>query len=244
MKLIFELFGRAGCLLSFALAQSALGAVIVDQQALVGPPTMGRVSAIIGNLNPPPPNPRIVNSVLGQTVTAGVTGILKTVEIQGPFSGSLAGSAVFSLFDGDLTSGGTLLGTRSVDLASIALANSQFVSAIDVSSFGLGVTPGSIFSFSLSYLGPANGNAGVTIGNLTGFTPMGQPIFAFNQYAAGTGFQSGNGNPLRPAAWDLGFRTYVDAIPEPGNWALMIVGFGLIGSAMRRRRETLSVAWA
>ncbi len=27
------------------------------------------------------------------------------------------------------------------------------------------------------------------------------------------------------------------AMPEPGTWALMIVGFGLIGSTMRRRQK-------
>jgi hypothetical protein len=29
--------------------------------------------------------------------------------------------------------------------------------------------------------------------------------------------------------------TYVAAVPEPTTWALMLVGFGLTGAAMRRR---------
>jgi hypothetical protein len=31
----------------------------------------------------------------------------------------------------------------------------------------------------------------------------------------------------------------VAAIPEPGTWALMISGFGLMGAALRRRRATV-----
>lgn len=32
------------------------------------------------------------------------------------------------------------------------------------------------------------------------------------------------------------------AVPEPGAWALMIVGFGLAGAALRRQRQPLAVA--
>ncbi len=32
------------------------------------------------------------------------------------------------------------------------------------------------------------------------------------------------------------------AVPEPASWALMIGGFGLIGSALRRRRTSLQLA--
>jgi hypothetical protein len=30
---------------------------------------------------------------------------------------------------------------------------------------------------------------------------------------------------------------YIRAVPEPGTWALMLLGFGGIGLAMRRRRR-------
>lgn len=38
--------------------------------------------------------------------------------------------------------------------------------------------------------------------------------------------------------------TTVAAIPEPATWAMMVIGFGLAGSAMRRRRITTRVSYA
>lgn len=34
----------------------------------------------------------------------------------------------------------------------------------------------------------------------------------------------------------------VTAVPEPGTWALLILGFGLVGGAMRRRSHTVAYA--
>lgn len=43
----------------------------------------------------------------------------------------------------------------------------------------------------------------------------------------------------------FGGMTDVGAVPEPGTWAMMLVGFGLLGGAMRRqRRETLALRLA
>ncbi len=36
----------------------------------------------------------------------------------------------------------------------------------------------------------------------------------------------------------------VSAVPEPAAWALMIVGFGIVGGALRYRRRSTSVAFA
>ena len=36
----------------------------------------------------------------------------------------------------------------------------------------------------------------------------------------------------------------VAGVPEPAAWALMLVGFGLMGSAMRKRRHTMRVTYA
>lgn len=48
----------------------------------------------------------------------------------------------------------------------------------------------------------------------------------------GTDFQVGN------KGQDVGPR----AVPEPASWALMLGGFGLVGSALRRRRTAISFA--
>jgi hypothetical protein len=66
-----------------------------------------------------------------------------------------------------------------------------------------------------------------------------------SSYAGGTGFAFDSSQPNFTATnlgADFGFRTYVDpsiaaAVPEPAGWALMIGGFGAIGTAMRRRRR-------
>lgn len=43
---------------------------------------------------------------------------------------------------------------------------------------------------------------------------------------------------------DFIVRATISAIPEPSTWALMIVGFGLIGAGMRRTRQKVAVSYA
>ena len=38
------------------------------------------------------------------------------------------------------------------------------------------------------------------------------------------------------------FQTGIPAVPEPGTWAMMLIGFGGIGYSMRRRRKTTGIA--
>lgn len=38
----------------------------------------------------------------------------------------------------------------------------------------------------------------------------------------------------------VGFRLTLSQVPEPSGWAMMILGFGLVGVAARRRRERIS----
>ena len=36
--------------------------------------------------------------------------------------------------------------------------------------------------------------------------------------------------------------TLVGAVPEPATWAMMILGFGVLGASMRRRQHSLAFA--
>jgi hypothetical protein len=38
-------------------------------------------------------------------------------------------------------------------------------------------------------------------------------------------------------------RVVTAAVPEPATWAMMIIGFGLVGGAMRARRQTVRVSF-
>lgn len=45
-----------------------------------------------------------------------------------------------------------------------------------------------------------------------------------------------------PTGTTFTFRTALAAVPEPASWAMMLMGFGAIGYASRRRRYRLTVA--
>ena len=49
------------------------------------------------------------------------------------------------------------------------------------------------------------------------------------------------GTPDRSSAITFGA---LNAVPEPASWAMMILGFGLIGGAMRRRNTRVKVSFA
>ena len=87
---------------------------------------------------------------------------------------------------------------------------------------------------------------------------LGQYIFgAFGGVGAFAGFNGGTANGLWTlyvydifpddtaaiaGGWSLDFTTDASAVPEPASWALMLGGFGLVGSAMRRRNAPRHVA--
>lgn len=71
----------------------------------------------------------------------------------------------------------------------------------------------------------------------------GRFLGATGTFATGAG--SGADITFRPSRVTFNFVNGVidaPAVPEPGTWALMILGFGALGGAMRHRRSTL--AWA
>ena len=63
------------------------------------------------------------------------------------------------------------------------------------------------------------------------------PTFALGTFNLSGGFTSGASTlTISQAA--------VAAVPEPGTWAMMLLGFGAVGFAVRRRRPTVNVRHA
>ena len=73
---------------------------------------------------------------------------------------------------------------------------------------------------------------------------FGAPIVVGLDYQGGFNTILNSDGTRTATSLDRGFRTWVDvaAVPEPASWALMILGFGTIGTTARRKRLRLSQA--
>lgn len=231
-----------------AISGPASAQIVLDQNATIaapsGPSLNGNVIVLVGTSTPPAsprnPNPQSSFAAIGQTVTAGVSGRLTSIELQG-LGSLISGSGAFlGLFNGNLAAGGTLIGAAYAPIASQALSLVTF----DVSGLNYHVAPGQLYSFGLTYVGQSGpaANFRALVGTFAGANPPAPPtILNYNQYAGGQGYRFLNGGPAVVQPWDIGFRTFVDlsaaAVPEPSSWLLMIFGFGLVGATMRTRQR-------
>jgi hypothetical protein len=75
-------------------------------------------------------------------------------------------------------------------------------------------------------------------------------VAAFSNFALGpnlsNGFQGTGSFNGRTNAWafdilNVNSAAQVGAVPEPGTWALMLIGFGAVGASLRRRRRVSAV---
>jgi hypothetical protein len=107
----------------------------------------------------------------------------------------------------------TGVGPREVGVAGGDSGGPQFVNGkiVSVTSYGL--------TFGAAY-GDFGGGLNSGWGEFSGYAP----VFRNRAWI----------ESLVPDA----FGTVAVPIPEPGTWAMLIAGFGMIGGAMRRRRET------
>jgi len=71
---------------------------------------------------------------------------------------------------------------------------------------------------------------GTIYGSVTVFGPTSAVVVSFN--AAGIAAINAAGDAGGPFTFGGSIST---AVPEPGSWAMMIAGFGLVGAAVRRR---------
>ncbi len=148
-----------------------------------------------------------------QEVTAGVGGRLTGIMLWGE------GAMRVRIAEGDAFSAGPFAFSQLVAFE----ANSPAGLFIDTRAANIILSAGETFVIDLT-----EGTEGYT----ASITP----------YAGGDLWLAGGGWPTtfdftERFGTSLAFETYMGAVPEPGAWALMIVGLGLAGAGVRRKRS-------
>ncbi len=147
-----------------------------------------------------------------QEVTAGVGGRLTGITLWG------GGSARVRIAEGDAFNAGPFAFSQLVAFA----PNNPAGLFIDTRAANIILSAGETFVIDLT-----EGTQGYT-GSIT-------PYVAGDLWLAGGGWPT-TFNFTERTGISLAFETYMGAVPEPGAWALMILGFGLAGSGLRRKR--------
>lgn len=140
-------------------------------------------------------------------------------------------SVLYSLYAGDGPFGAPLKQVTVVNPAGSGLPSTP-VSA-DFSSVALTVGQRYTFKASLPSEGlPASGTySGVSAAYATGDNPYSDGRFYF------TGSNYNSSFPERDLAFSMTGITAATAVPETSTWAMMILGVGMIGGILRRRRQ-------
>jgi hypothetical protein len=213
------------------ISRFALGACLIAGSALAT-----SAQAVI----PIYPNPGVQNPTSVATFTAGNTGYVRTW-----FLGR--GGAAFTVRLGAIVNGVDRgLGLNNQTSALGELFNYGAINAGDTLRFYIFVQDtGQTWDTN-----PANNSDGVNhayfqINNYFG-GDFGVPLNSTTRRGSYFGFEDLDGGGDFNYQ-DLQFALRLGAIPEPATWAMMILGFGMIGGAMRRRRAvrpTVRVAYS
>jgi hypothetical protein len=213
---------RSGMFAAVAMAAvfvsgSAAAGVVLDQQSV---PETGVVASQGWQ------GSGLSQFAVGQNFTVDVTGTLSHLDVglfHAPFV--TAGNVQFQLLDG---SGATLF---SEDIAAAQIPELDIgstlwtqIPTIDLSAAHLHVDVGDHLAFTLR-ADSADDSADFLLSFVNG-----QPI----TYGGGTSFLVVGGQHL-PTQARYAFRSYV-AIPEPAEWAILVLGFGGAGVVLRRRQ--------
>ncbi len=228
------LFRSALFCVSVAAASAVQATVVVDQSTFEATSQSG--GAFVGQDGFPEKQSAL------QTFTVGQNGTLASLGLKLFTYPNQIGSLQVSVFDHGENGEGAQQYSGALYVGDIALSSLPQYNApsgpltydFDLSGSDIIVHVGEVMSFMLTgdqpYGGSTTRNSAAAVGTNS-------------SYAGGRGYLSGNwGLGFAPAPanrfTNIEFQTLVNVagVPEPAAWAMMIVGFGAIGGAMRRRR--------
>lgn len=235
-----------------ATVGAANAAVVVDQSNIAVAPSGGSIIyQLFGspiNLNPIGTVPNLIEAQGVQYVTAGISGVLAAVDLQlsrfapqnvnGALEVVIANNVTFD--SNGIFQSGNLLGTAFANISSLPAGQGGIVN-FDLSGQNISFNAGDQFVIAVRNPGGFQGVFGWAAGTSTDApgVPFNVANFTGINYAGGDALRGtaplNSGNLVFRSHVDLGFRTYVNSVPEPATWAMMIIGFGLVGGSMRRR---------
>lgn len=131
----------------------------------------------------------------------------------------------------------TYLGSTGTNLLTAMFSGSAVTAQIDGSTANYGVsTPPSSVTFTSDFLDFSNSTARDLAFAITGINPS----VSASSFNGGTGVFAGTiTGSFSADAFD---GNGLPSVPEPATWALMIGGFGMVGTAMRRRKSLPTVS--
>ncbi|MBU1374527.1 MAG: PEPxxWA-CTERM sorting domain-containing protein [Alphaproteobacteria bacterium] len=114
----------------------------------------------------------------------------------------------------------------------------------DLDTFGLPTAYSSALAALAAYKAAPSINLTTLSWNGSGYTPVSfevinQPFIVYIDAPETIGFFVGDGSPNDNFG---GVSLRISAAPEPGTWALMLLGFGAAGATLRARRRVAATA--
>jgi len=237
----------------FLFAASALAAFcapahassVIDQSNLATLPSGGQYT-LVGAAGNFLLGQNHVDIKLAQSVTVGLSGQLTEVDLQLQSLGVTGFQYTVTLAKDVVFNPDNSVASYTLLAPSYTLPDSSLGSLVDIdtSADNIQLNAGDVFWIALSVAGNDTGLLAWVNGTKTA-----DGTTTWLDYAGGSGRAAPpitSGSNIAPkyntletfnGSHDFAFRTWMDtgAVPEPASWAMMIAGFAVVGSALRRR---------